>query len=359
MNDDDFSICIDCFSNDLIKKIITDSKDKIVSCDFCKNQHISGLNQDTIHKIKTFIQCYLIYNYDEDDYNRRYGSRSIYETFEEENEIFVWESIKDKDKEAILLDTVFDVIDFDIVSVDEYPVTKAIKNNEKSSELIEIANIESFKIKFERINDFIEDIEKLSIPDDSKKSYYRARKGYDGYRKNGYEIKPHKGTKIGAPPNNIATSGRANREFMSFLYLSEDEETAINEVRPFPGDKVSVGKFKPTKKLNLFYLYNHDILGNSDSYESIMQLEKIAALNNYFSRPTGSDGKSIYVVTQMFVEALALKGYDGIAFESSFTKKINYTIFNPSDFEYIDNSSKVYDINNIHLNISDSNKSRW
>ena len=358
MSDDDFSICIDCFSNDLIKQIIINSKDKVCSCDFCNKKNISGLDQDTIYKIKTFIQCYLIYNYDEDDYNRRYGHRDIYQTFEEEKEIFVWESIKDKDKEAVLLDTVFDLIDFDIVSVNEYPVTKAIRRNEHNSELIEIANIENFKIKFERINDFIEDIEKLSIVDDSVKNYFRARKGYASYSKLG-EVIPLSGDKIGAPPNSIATSGRANREFMSFLYLSEDEETAIHEVRPFPGDKVSVGKFKPTKKLNLFYLYNHDILGNSDSYESIIKLGKIAALNNYFSKPTGSDGRSIYVVTQMFVEALAIKGYDGIAFESSFTKKINYTIFNPSDFKYIKKSSKVYDINSIHVNISDSNKLRW
>ncbi len=198
----------------------------------------------------------------------------------------------------------------------------------------------------------------MSIIDDSEKNYYRARIGYEGYSKS-YEVIPLSSKEIGAPPNNIATSGRANREFMSFLYLSEDEETAISEVRPFPGDKVSVGRFKPTKKLNLFYLYNHDILRYSDSYESIMKLEKIAALNNYFSKPTGSNGKSIYVVTQMFVEALAIKGYDGIAFESSFTRKINYTIFNPSDFEYLDDSSKAYDINSINVNMSDSNAPRW
>ncbi len=358
MYDDDFSICIDCFSNDLIKQIIINSEDEICSCDFCNKKDISGLNQDTIYKIKTFIQCYLIYHYDEDDYNRRYGNRSIYETFEQEKEIFSWEMIKGKEKEAVLLDTVFDLIDFDIVSVNEYPVTKAIKKNEIHYELIEISNIENFKIKFERINDFIEDIEKLSIIDDSKKNYFRARKGFDGYGEL-HEVIPFSDSEIGAPPNNIATSGRANREFMSFLYLSEDEETAINEVRPFPGDKVSVGKFKPRKKLNLFYLYSHDILGNSDSYESIMKLGKIAALNNYFSKPTGSDGKSIYVVTQMFVEALAIKGYDGIAFESSFTKKINYTIFDPSNFEYINKSAKVYDIDSINVKISDSNKPYW
>ena len=56
---------------------------------------------------------------------------------------------------------------------------------------------------------------------------------------------------------------------------------------------------------------------------------------------------------------MAIEGYDGIAFESSFTKKINYTIFNPSDFEYIDNSSKVYDIDSIKVNVSDSNKFDW
>lgn len=139
------------------------------------------------------------------------------------------------------------------------------------------------------------------------------------------------------------------------MYLAEDIITALNEVRPLPSDEVSVGEFKPIKKLNLFYLYNHDILGNSDSYESIIKLEKIASLNNYFSKPTGSNGKSMYVLTQMFVEALAIKGYDGIAFESSFTKKINFTIFNPTNFEYIENSSKVYKIDSIKITMTDIN----
>ena len=143
---------------------------------------------------------------------------------------------------------------------------------------------------------------------------------------------------------------------MSFLYLAEDITTAINEVRPLPGVEVSVGEFKANKELNIFHLYNHDILGNADSYDSIMKLEKIASLNNYFSKPTGSNGKSMYVLTQMFVEALAIKGYDGIAFESSFTKKINFTIFNPSNFEYIKNSSKVYNINSINVEFKDTNE---
>jgi hypothetical protein len=357
MFDDEFSICIDCFANDLIKKIIFKNNNKITTCDFCDSVNILGLNQDTIDEVKIFIECYLIYKYDEDDYNSRFGYRSIYQTFEDENEIFNWTRIKGKDKEAILLDTFFDVFESGIVQLSEHGAfIKAIRNSTNNSELIEIHRSQDFKSKFEKINIFIEDIEKLSCPDNSDKKYYRARIGSNGYKKDHYEIQPYIESEIGAPPSNLATAGRANREFISFLYLAEDITTAINEVRPLPGDEVSVGEFKPKKELNIFHLYNHDILGNADSYDSIMKLGKIASLNNYFSKPTGSNGKSMYVITQMFVEALAIKGYDGIAFESSFTKKINFTIFNPNDFEYIKNSSKVFNINSINVNFKDANE---
>jgi hypothetical protein len=359
MIDDNFSICINCFSNDSIKKIITDNGECIDNCDFCNNKNLVGLTKTSISKIIPFIQCYLIYHYDEVDYNRRFGDRSIYETFEEEKEIFEWEIIKGKEKEGDLLDTVFDLFDSDIVEFSDHcACIEAIKKNTYSRDLIDIAETQGFKDKFDKINRFIEDIEKLSISDYAVEKYYRARIGAIKNKDKPYSKKPFEGNEIVAPPNNLASSGRSNREFISFLYLSEDIETAVQEVRPLPGDDVSVGEFASCKSLNLFYLYSHDILGHSDLYESIIKLKKIAALNNYFSKPTGTSGKSMYVVTQMFVEALALKGYDGIAFESSFTKKANYTIFNPNDCRYIENSSRLYHIQNIKVGMLEERK-RW
>lgn len=54
MFDDEFSICVNCFSNDLIKKIIIRNNEKITACDFCNSNNIVGLNQDSIGEVKNF-----------------------------------------------------------------------------------------------------------------------------------------------------------------------------------------------------------------------------------------------------------------------------------------------------------------
>ncbi|WP_164112000.1 MULTISPECIES: RES family NAD+ phosphorylase [Sphingobacterium] len=55
---------------------------------------------------------------------------------------------------------------------------------------------------------------------------------------------PYTSSEISSPPSYLARKGRMNREGFSFLYLAEDIETAINEIRPNPGDIISVGGFR-------------------------------------------------------------------------------------------------------------------
>ena len=47
-------------------------------------------------------------------------------------------------------------------------------------------------------------------------------------------------------------NGRANPSGIIFLYLAEDEKTAIYEVRPFISQDVSVAQFELTKDLKIF-----------------------------------------------------------------------------------------------------------
>jgi hypothetical protein len=49
------------------------------------------------------------------------------------------------------------------------------------------------------------------------------------------------GAEVGAPPPPPQTTpGRLNRDGVSFLYLSTDEAIATAEVRPHPGNRVSI-----------------------------------------------------------------------------------------------------------------------
>jgi hypothetical protein len=54
---------------------------------------------------------------------------------------------------------------------------------------------------------------------------------------------------MGAPPRHLATEGRLNSEGIPILYLANDRETAIAEVRPWIGAEVSLGRFRIGKRL--------------------------------------------------------------------------------------------------------------
>ena len=54
---------------------------------------------------------------------------------------------------------------------------------------------------------------------------------------------------IGAPPPHKTSDGRINPRGISYLYLSDDIETALIEVRPWLKQEVTVGYFEITKNL--------------------------------------------------------------------------------------------------------------
>lgn len=58
------------------------------------------------------------------------------------------------------------------------------------------------------------------------------------------ENKRYTPKKMGAPPQGIASSGRANAPGISCLYLAKDAKTAIAEVRAGAYDHVTVGRFR-------------------------------------------------------------------------------------------------------------------
>jgi len=59
-----------------------------------------------------------------------------------------------------------------------------------------------------------------------------------------------------APPTIVASDGRVNPRYISYLYLSTDVKTAILEVRPYVGQQVSVARVRLEKDLRLFNFCN-------------------------------------------------------------------------------------------------------
>lgn len=145
--------------------------------------------------------------------------------------------------------------------------------------------------------------------------------------------------KMGCPPKELATTGRANPIGIPYLYLSDSAKTTYYEVRAVYLDRLSVGTFKIERELelvdfiydvNLFLAYND---GTASLKEIVIKKKIIDAISEDLSKPLRRyDSELEYVPTQLICEyCKQIVGADGISFESSLHKGgRNYVLFDDS-----------------------------
>ncbi|CAA0229264.1 RES domain-containing protein [Tenacibaculum maritimum] len=160
--------------------------------------------------------------------------------------------------------------------------------------------------------------------------------------------------KMGSPPREYSTNGRANPEGIPYLYLSENIQTTFYETRVTYLDELSVGDFKLKKEEKVFlvdftnysspFLSMDDIIGNAKS--RLLQRKISFDLSKPIRR---YDSQLEYLPTQFICEFIRyVTGADGIVFDSSLHKGgVNYVIFSKEKFECIE--VKKYHINSVNI----------
>lgn len=153
-----------------------------------------------------------------------------------------------------------------------------------------------------------------------------------------------------APEPNKVTNGRANPDHIRYLYVCEDEDTPVYEVRPIIGDQVSVARFRLTKEVRLYDLslpkrpFEDQLFDSVDEYESAKLFNAIGTM---FSRPFNGDPAK-YIATQFLAEEIKNMGFDGLRFNSSLnTGGINVVLFDPDACKVI--SSELVEVKGIHI----------
>lgn len=153
------------------------------------------------------------------------------------------------------------------------------------------------------------------------------------------------------PLSNSASEGRANPKGIPYLYVATDKETAMSEVRPSLGALLSVGRFEPTRELNIIDFSVHQ--GKMKIFHKEPDEEKRTeavwtAMDNAFSIPTSNtDFNSDYVPTQIIAELIKSLGYDGIAYKSSLANGHNIALFD-LDMAKISECS-IYKVNKVNF----------
>jgi len=142
---------------------------------------------------------------------------------------------------------------------------------------------------------------------------------------------------MSAPPKEKAKDGRANPAGISYLYLAENQETAIAEIKPFIGDRITIASFTLNQTIKVV-----DIRKNTPSLlEAINTRNKNSfdqlwfGIKIYFSVPIKTEDSRSYVPAQYIAELFKNNGYNGIIFDSVQKKdKFNIVLFHPSDVQF-------------------------
>lgn len=158
---------------------------------------------------------------------------------------------------------------------------------------------------------------------------------------------------MGPPPDNKAKGGRVNPAGISILYLADSIETTLYEIRAGVYDFVSVGRFELLRDIEVINLANIDRISpfiginyGFDFTQYAMNIEHLRMVAQEIAKPLRNDNVLDYLPTQYISDFIRSKGYDGIEYRSTMSKKgTNLAVFDPSIFECTDTS--IYDVQSI------------
>ncbi len=155
------------------------------------------------------------------------------------------------------------------------------------------------------------------------------------------------------PLRNKAKEGRVNPKGIPYLYLCNDEETAIAECRPWLEQLISVGYFKVKSNLKLVHFtQERKSLKIYFSTPPENEIDKLVwdRINYAFSQPVSvNDFTSDYIPTQILAEIIKNCKYDGIIYKSKLGKGLNIALFNINSVVF--QSSKLFEVKDIQYRI--------
>jgi len=193
-------------------------------------------------------------------------------------------------------------------------------------------------------------IEEYAKAIDKGIGFFRARQNWDGIAAVG-EKQPYVGEAILAPPPGETKAGRVNQAGAAVLYVSEQEETAIAEIRPPRGSLISVGDLCTYREMNILDLgdpiptpnpFTTDIL----SY-AVDEVNLLNAFSWTLSKPMEhTDDESEYYASQKLSDWLKSLEFDGIRYPSAMKKGgHNIVFFDPKAARHIKSSLiKIEDV---------------
>lgn len=170
---------------------------------------------------------------------------------------------------------------------------------------------------------------------DTDTVFYRGRIGdeviygaEDDYNRS--FLLPYYQHEIEAPPPIYTTGGRFNREGISYLYLADTIETCLAEVHLQIGQNCSIGEFKCKEQMEVIDL---------TKFHNDLEMETWLKI---LTQPVHNGTKHIYNITRFLADIFKSINSNGIYFESVQAEGHNIVCFDPSLFQLVEYSEKIY-----------------
>lgn len=146
---------------------------------------------------------------------------------------------------------------------------------------------------------------------------YRARVAKD---EKGYHSR-----EMGAPPDDIASAGRANSKGISCLYLANKRKTTIKEIRAGAFDFVTIATFKVKKDIKVVDLsvitHNSPFYAATDKTKFLINENHLRNIEKDLAKPVSKrDSDLDYLPTQYISDFAKYLGYDGVKYISTFDR---------------------------------------
>jgi hypothetical protein len=151
------------------------------------------------------------------------------------------------------------------------------------------------------------------------------------------------GTARMKPKRHAAHEGRANPKGIPYLYVATNLDTAMAEVRPWIGAKISLSSFRTVRDVTIINCaVDHDAPLTRETVfaesppelvtQSVWQL-----VDRAFAKPvTDDDATAEYVPTQIIAELFKREGLDGLRYKSRVGDGYNIALFHLDSAEVIE-----------------------
>lgn len=160
-------------------------------------------------------------------------------------------------------------------------------------------------------------------------------------------------SELGAPPEEFTSEGRANPRGIACLYLAGTSNTALCEVRPHPGHRVHVGRFRLNRRLVIA-----DLTKVTDRLSPFLIQERkgLLAARQFFTQVASDlsqpvrpgDGWREYLPTQFICEWIKSLNFDGVRFRSAVADGDNLVLFDPQQARLV-GRSKAYTVRHVRF----------